>query len=415
MVDRIMEMEHNQRSETTALARIVAPISTEVFFDEYFEAQPLLVARNDADHFAGLLSLEHVDRIIATLDLRWPDISLINAARKIEPDEYIRQGDVVDVAQIFSLHADGATIILNHLHTLHSPLADFCAALELEFSCPIQSNVYVTPPDAKGFKAHFDTHDVFILQVHGSKRWRLYGTPIELPTRGQGDEASQDSPCAPTKEFVLNSGDTLYIPRGLVHDAMSCNDTSVHVTVGVLSYTWTDALLEALAAVCLNDPTFRRSLPRGLARGDYDYEPARKMFQSFIERFALSVDPQAALKTFVDNFIESRRPRLLGQMMHLSALKTLSLLDVVALRSHLAYSVREDDAGIHVCIYGKEIRFPNSASAALRYALAKRRFKIADLPNNLDDESKLVFVRRLVREGVLAVVGAEPQSAPAIT
>ena len=175
MVDRIMEMEHNQRSEATSLASIVVPISTEVFFDEYFEAQPLLVARNDAAHFTGLLSLEHVDRIIATLDLRWPDISLINAARKIEPDEYIRQGDAV-VAQVFSLHADVATIILNHLHTLHSPLADFCAALELEFSCPIQSNVYVTPPDAKGFKAHFDTHDLFILQVNGSKRWRLYAT-----------------------------------------------------------------------------------------------------------------------------------------------------------------------------------------------------------------------------------------------
>ena len=43
-----------------------------------------------------------------------------------------------------------------------------------DFSCGCQANVYFTPPRAQGFKTHHDTHDVFILQLLGSKRWRTY-------------------------------------------------------------------------------------------------------------------------------------------------------------------------------------------------------------------------------------------------
>ena len=35
-------------------------------------------------------------------------------------------------------------------------------------------NMYVTPPSARGFDVHFDYEDVIIIQVHGSKRWRLW-------------------------------------------------------------------------------------------------------------------------------------------------------------------------------------------------------------------------------------------------
>ena len=35
----------------------------------------------------------------------------------------------------------------------------------------MQINAYITPPENQGFAAHYDTHDVFVLQVSGSKRW----------------------------------------------------------------------------------------------------------------------------------------------------------------------------------------------------------------------------------------------------
>jgi ribosomal protein L16 Arg81 hydroxylase len=61
-----------------------------------------------------------------------------------------------------------------------------------------------------------------------------------LALKGHGDYARQDNPGPVSEEFELRAGDTLSLPRGLVHEAISTDETSLHVTVGVLSWTWFD-------------------------------------------------------------------------------------------------------------------------------------------------------------------------------
>ena len=81
-------------------------------------------------------------------------------------------------------------------------------------------NVYVTPANSVGFVSHFDSHDVFVLQLYGSKNWRVYDhPPVILP--------ANDWPRKRIKRYmkiknhskhvinnVLKQGDALYI-RGL--------------------------------------------------------------------------------------------------------------------------------------------------------------------------------------------------------
>jgi ribosomal protein L16 Arg81 hydroxylase len=378
------------------------------FFKEYFEAKPLLVTRNDPNYFRSLLSLEDLDRFITTKAVSYPDLFLVNAERDIKAAEYTDRGDAIDVVKLYQLHADGATIVLNQFHRNHAPLADLCAGLELEFSAPFQTNIYLTPPRAKGFKAHFDTHDVFILQLHGSKHWRLYGTPIVLPLSGQGSEALQEDPGRPSMEVDLHAGDTLYVPRGLVHDAPSLDETSLHATVGVLSYTWTDLLLEALASAVLSDSAFRHALPHDLLQPDFDRTAAHRACRDLLARLSELVDTDAALDAFIQELIHSRRPRLYGQMAQLQALGSLTLNSVVARRPGLAYALVEEPSAIRVQCYGNEIRFPQSAINAVQYVLSHQEFRISDLPDDLDDPGKLVLVRRLVREGVLSVTDGKP-------
>src|SRR4029077_2138292 len=362
-----------------------------VFFDEYFEAKPLPVTRNDRAYFRGLVSLEDVDRFITTQAVSYPDLFLVNAEREFKAAEYTGPGDAIDVVKLYQLHADGATIVLNQFHRAHAALAELCAALELEFSAPFQTNIYLTPPHAKGFKAHFDTHDVFILQLHGSKRWRLYGTPIVLPLSGQGSEALQDNLGPPSMEVDLHAGDTLYIPRGLVHDAPSLADTSLHATVGILSYTWTDLLLEALASAVLSNAAFRHALPHELLQPAFDRTRARSTFRDLLARFSAIADVDAALDAFIHEFINSRRPRLYGQMAQLQALHDLAMDSVVVRRPILAYSLIEEPSAVRLRCYGNEISFPQSALSAVRYALSHRKFRVGDLPSELDDAGKLVL------------------------
>ena len=308
------------------------------------------------------------------------------------------------MAQLYRLHADGATIVLNRLHALHPPLSELCAALETEFSAPFQANVYLSPPRAQGFKAHFDTHDVFVLQLHGTKKWRIYRTPIVLPLAGQAEDIAAEDLGAPLREINLEAGDTLYVPRGVVHDAVSQEGASMHATVGVLSYTWADAMLESLAALVVKEADFRRALPRDFCREEgFDAAALRARFRELAKRFSDAAEIDASLETFREQLVDGRRPFLRGQVLQLALAEKLDMDSVVVRRPYLAYRTHEDADSIRVRCFGKEISLPKSMGGAVRYVLATPRFAVRDVPSTGAESDKLVLVRRFVREGLLAV------------
>src|ERR1035438_5783433 len=63
-----------------------------------------------AYYFNSLLSLDEVDRVITTLDRRYPDISLKNAVREITSSDYTVHDDVLDIARVYQLFEEGCTI-----------------------------------------------------------------------------------------------------------------------------------------------------------------------------------------------------------------------------------------------------------------------------------------------------------------
>ena len=46
--------------------------------------------------------------------------------------------------------------------------------LALALDHPVQINAYLSPAAARGLELHFDFHDVFVLQLEGRKRWRVW-------------------------------------------------------------------------------------------------------------------------------------------------------------------------------------------------------------------------------------------------
>jgi ribosomal protein L16 Arg81 hydroxylase len=386
---------------------LIHPVGRALFFEEYWEKRPLVVKRNQPDYFSALFSLNEADRVITTLDRRYPDITLKNAGRQISADEYtVARGDAVDVAKVYQLFGEGSTITLAFLDTVVPSLALFCRSLENEFSFPFQANVYLTPPAAQGAKPHYDTHDVFVLQVAGSKKWTTYGTPVELPLPGQDFDAEIHERGAPTGEFELDAGDVAYIPRGVVHDARSTEVVSLHITAGVLRYTWADLLLEAVAGACLNDPAFRKALPPGFARPEFDRTQAQEALKNLLQKAGEASSFDASLDRFVDEFIFACPPLLDGQMAQVAALDRLGLDSVAGARPGVVSRLNPDGERVSLDCYGRKITFPSCAREAVAFALSHPQFVIRKLPGKLDDAGKLVLIRRLIREGlVMAVSG----------
>lgn len=73
--------------------------------------------------------------------------------------------------------------------------------------------------DGGGVGPHFDSYDVFLLQAHGRRRWRI-GRQKDL-TLEEGVPLRILQNFEPEQEFVLEPGDMLYLPPRYAHDGIA--------------------------------------------------------------------------------------------------------------------------------------------------------------------------------------------------
>ncbi len=227
-----------------------------------------LLPGNDPDRFASLLSIADLDAFLRTDAARTPRVSMADGSRRgsaaVPIDDYIEEGgDRVDLPRLFALHDAGASLVIAQFHELHAPLARFCRGLEKAFLHGVQANIYLTPPGAQGFRVHFDTHDVLVLQVSGRKAWRVWdGIPYAMPTR-HTPWTNDISPDGEPHELVMAPGDLLYLPRGVMHEAMvqQGQDPSLHITVGLLEPGMGEMLRALLLDLEAEEPALRAAMP----------------------------------------------------------------------------------------------------------------------------------------------------------
>ena len=382
---------------------LIDPVVPTTFFAEFYERRPLFIQRQQPLKFEALLTIEAIDHYLATTTPCHPDVFLVDAARELKPEDYAfpEPPRRIDLPRAYQLFATGATLSLSQLHERLPSLADLCRTVEKTFSSHFQTNIYLSPPHAQGFKTHFDSHDVFVLQVSGSKLWTLYDTGVSLPLRGQAFDPDEHVPGPPTREFTLQAGDLFYCPRGLFHSARSTDEASLHITLGLIGKTWADVMIEAVSAACLASPAFRANLPIGYAKPDFDATHAHVTFRALVEVFAREAQLAPILERMTEGFVTSRRPALLGRLQE--ELDTeLTIESEVAPRPDLIYLLREESERIVLLFGSSEITLPTFTRDAVRIALEGRPFVVGDLPRELDDAGKLVLVRRLLKEGLLA-------------
>jgi hypothetical protein len=297
----------------------------------------------------------------------------------------------VDVPRLLAEWEAGATIVLQALHVSWHPLAAFCRALEEALGHGVQANAYHTPRDSQGFAVHHDTHDVLILQVAGEKRWLLYDPVLELPLKHQRYSKALGEPGEPTDDLVLRAGDSLYLPRGWLHQAETSATDSLHLTIGIAAHTWVDAARAALDD-CEGELAFRLGVEHGDGEGLADAITAR-------------LDPELVERRRRRRFVETRRPIREDGLSQLRALGRLDVETPIERRATVIADLDDTPGGVALVYEGRTIRFPAHAAAEVRACFeSEEAFRASDLPGELDDEGRLVLVRRLVREGFLRII-----------
>jgi hypothetical protein len=382
----------------TALLRAIEPIGADEFLAEHWERKPLHVARCDPTRFDDLLSARDAERLVSEPGLRYPGFRLVKAGAKLDPADYTEDvswrpvpfSATAHVPTVIEQFDAGATVILQGLHLSWTPLARYCRVLEARLGHPAQANAYFTPRHSQGLPVHHDTHDVFVLQVSGSKRWLVYDPALELPLKQQRYRAAHGEPGEVVLDVELRAGDTLYLPRGWLHEALTSDDDSLHVTVGVNVYPWIEAVRAALDR-CATDVEFRRSVDR---EGE-----------GLLERLDEELDPESVAREARRRFVRTRRPILDGQLRQVRALDDLGPDTVLERRETVIADLETTELGTVLLFEGKRLVFPSRIEPEVAFVVeTESPFRAGELPGSLDDAGRLVLIRRLVREGFLRIV-----------
>ena len=360
------------------------------------------VHHTDPAELVGLLSLDDVDRLLTSSALRTPALRLAQDGSVIPPSRFTRHATMsgtavtglVDGRKVLDLFDGGATVVLQGLHRYHPPLTRLVRRLELELGHPCQANAYLTPPGAQGFARHSDTHDVFVFQTHGHKQW-------EIVEGVDGDEV--------VRQVTLEPGLSMYLPTGTPHSARSQDATSLHVTLGINQLTMRD-LLRRLTDDVLADERFAAHLPAGYLTDPGRFaEPLSAALADLSGRLG-ELDVAAVADDRAAAFLSERTPALRGGLTDRVRLDTLDDDTLLERRPTAACVLRPGPEKLVVLLGDRSLRMPLRLRAPLEFIAARDTFRVADLAPWLDPQSRLVVTRRLVREGLLRIAPATPET-----
>jgi hypothetical protein len=227
-----------------------------------------------AGRFASLLPWSTLNTVLRQHRLEFPRLRLARDGDVVPAHTYTemvqskRSGLIPKLlsAPLIEQLRNGATLVLDAVQELVDPVADLAAQLEHELRERTQVNLYAGWGVTHGFDVHWDDHDAFILQIAGRKRWRLHGATRPSPLHRDVEIPPRPS-AEPIDDFMLEDGDTLYVPRGHWHDVSAVGEQSLHLTIGFSPATGVD-LVSWLADQVRASETFRGDLPRFASAAD---------------------------------------------------------------------------------------------------------------------------------------------------
>ncbi|WP_288379631.1 cupin domain-containing protein [uncultured Massilia sp.] len=295
----------------------------------------------------------------------------------------------------------------------HGPLAELPARSEREWTMLVQGINLVDEradellrqfrfvPDARlddlmvsfatdggGVGPHFDSYDVFLLQAHGKRRWRI-GAQEDLSVV-EGLPLKILANFEPEEEFVLEPGDMLYLPPHYAHDGVAEGECMTY-SIGFRSPSF-----QELGEAFLQFMADSIDLPGRYA--DPDLEPAknpaeipREMLSSMVEELNKVRWDEEDVAIFMGEYLSEpkhnvfftgpAKPLVVGKFMEAATKRGLKLSS----KTLMLYR------GKNVFINGESFAVGRADKAVLDVLANDRRLDGAALANATDDVLEALY------------------------
>ena len=310
----------------------------------------------------------------------------------------------------------------------------------------------MTPAGSQGFAPHYDDIEAFLIQLEGTKHWKIY-RPLEdeqflsrFSSKNFTQEEVDGFECF---EVVLKPGDMLYIPKGVIHQAVTSTDEhSLHITVSTSHLmSWTDFLEKALPMSLQMATATNVGLRKALPRDFKEYmgtniaeseDPRREAFiatcsdlvNSVIEHMPVDQAADEMVKKFMHDRhrVDGFNPISKGADKQPAITDETDLLDlniklVTANAAHIVIDNleekednEEDDEQVFSIIYATqntrvyhevELQHLDLDGVFLEavqtiFSAYPSSVKVSEL-TNLTEEEKVTLVEQLLNEGIVKV------------
>lgn len=272
-----------------------------------------------------------------------------------------------DLPFLYSAFSQGYTLVLNSLDQRSSPISALARGLEEVLGHRIGVNAYFTPAESQGFLPHADDHDVFILQLEGAKEWKVYKPIVHLPLEDHHPEIRADRLGPPMLAARLEAGEALYIPRGFIHEGSSHGATSLHLTLGIHSYRWIDAMKEALSIAAENDIELRRAIPGSMMRSSSNSASLRRSLQSRLRSLSRRNPAIEVMSRLKRRLLAEVSPSLDGHFSAVAAAGSIRLGSLVRQRGGPKSEVSMEDGLATIRFAGNSVSGPAVIEPALQF------------------------------------------------
>ncbi|KAL3217880.1 hypothetical protein MRX96_031986 [Rhipicephalus microplus] len=220
---------------------LIQPVERDRFFRELWEKKPMLLRRHQPDFYQGLMSCDQLDRILRERSLFFTENIDLTTYEGGKRETHNPEGRA-HAAVVWDAFQKGCSVRLLNPQTYSRAVWRLCSVLQEFFGSFVGANMYLTPAGSQGFAPHYDDIEAFVIQLEGRKCWRLYPPmdPSEELPRFSSVNFGPDEVGNPILEAVLEPGDLLYFPRGIIHQAYTPEDThSLHLTLSTYQRnTW---------------------------------------------------------------------------------------------------------------------------------------------------------------------------------
>ena len=378
------------------------------FVTNYWESNFLHIKRDRPDYFKSIFSIESFDRILQYGKPRGKSLRVVQNQTPLLPSKYENEDGSLNLNQLYAAYSDGYTIVVNEINRYSESLNSLVHNLRQELSHDVKANAYLTPSNQKALSPHYDTHDVFVLQISGKKHWNFYDdTNFKTPLLNSFQPVFQEGQLSGKKEVTIEAGDLMYIPRGLPHEAYTTDKSSLHLTIGVYPTQNVDLISKALQSLSQFDVDFRKALPVGFL--NYTEEQKNKFKEELILKFKDKLENifdnnnlENTMFLINDEFRTNLPPMSDGHFAQLDKIDFLTLESKLTKRDNMQAKVMQIGGFSRIMFSGNVIKGPAQIASVFQFIAESDTFEVQEIPR-VNDDNKLKLAKRLIRGGLLKI------------